>query len=104
MKSRLPDRRPPAGRWVSTNWSGESIDVAAGRIPQPASRETADATARPAGRGLRAERGPAAAGRLGVRVLDREAAARVVVDEIHFGTLEVPEADGIDEQAHTVHF
>ena len=45
-------------------------------------------------RRLDGERRPAPARRLGVRVLDGETAARQVVDEIHFGALEVADADG----------
>src|SRR4051794_34658779 len=37
-----------------------------------------------------------------VRVLDREAAARDRVDEVDFGAVQVPDADRVDEQLHTV--
>src|SRR5204863_9192453 len=79
MTSRLPDRRPPAGRSFSTN-------------------SVADGTAT----GLRRERRSAAAGGFRVGVLDGEAAAHVVIDEVDFGVLEIPQADGVDEQAHAV--
>ena len=49
-----------------------------------------------------AERRAAAAGRLRVRVLDGEAAARDVVDEVDFGALQVARADRIDEQLDAV--
>src|SRR5262252_2581220 len=44
----------------------------------------------------------ATAGGRRVRVLDGEAAARDRVDEVDFGTVEVADADRIDEQLHTV--
>src|SRR5262245_36710258 len=80
MKSRLLERRPPAGRCLSTN-------------------SVADGTATLLGR----ERRPAAASRLGVRILDGEAAAHVVVDEVNFGALQITQTDRIDEQADAVH-
>ena len=46
----------------------------------------------------------AAAGRLRVRVADREAAAGDVVDEIDFRALQVTRADRVDEQADAVRF
>ena len=49
-----------------------------------------------------AERRTAAAGRLRVRVLDREAAAGDVVDEVHFGAGQVAGADRIDQQLDAV--
>src|SRR5687767_11075812 len=82
MKSRLLERRPPAGRRCSTN-------------------SDADCMREPAASG--AEGRTAAAGRFGVRILDSEAAAHVVVHEVHFGPAEVAQADGIDEQSHAVH-
>src|SRR6187402_849582 len=81
MRSRLPERRPPAGRCLSTN-------------------SVADGTATSLGR----EGGSASAGRLGVRVLDREAPAHVVVHKVDLGALEIRQADGIDQEADTVHF
>src|SRR5262245_51851842 len=54
------------------------------------------------GRTLHAERRPAAAGRLGVGVLDREPAARDVVDEVDLGAAQVARADRIHEQLHAV--
>ena len=51
---------------------------------------------------LDAERGPAAARRLCVRILDREAAAGHVVHEIHLGAAQVPRADRVDQQFHAV--
>src|SRR5262245_5474350 len=53
---------------------------------------------------LHAEGRAAAAGRLRVRVLDREAAAGDVVDEIDLGAAQVPGADRIDEQLDAVRF
>jgi hypothetical protein len=53
---------------------------------------------------LRAERRPAPAGRLGIRVLDGEAATHVVVDEVDFRALQVSQADGIDKQFDALHF
>src|SRR5688572_12469435 len=44
----------------------------------------------------------AAAGGFRVRVTDREAAARQVVDEIYLGSLEVTRADRVDEQPDAV--
>src|ERR1043165_5259872 len=79
MASRLLERRPPAGRSRSTN-------------------SVADGTAT----GLSREGRSAAAGRLGVRFLDGETAAHVVVDEVHFGALEIPQADGVHEQTNAV--
>src|SRR5262245_40010722 len=92
MTSRLPERRLPDGRCRSTNSVGDSM--ADGRAKAGLRRALE----------LRAERGPAAAGGLGVRVLDRESAAHVVVDEIDLGVPEVAEADRIDEQPDTVDF
>src|SRR5687768_10891298 len=83
MKSRLLERRPPAGRRCSTN-------------------SDADCIREPGASG--AEGRTAAAGRLGVRILDGEPAAHVVVDEVHFGPAEVPQTDRIDQQPHAVHF
>src|SRR4029078_8059191 len=51
---------------------------------------------------LDAERLAAAAGRCGVRVLDRETAAGHRVDEIDLSALEVADADWIDEQPDAV--
>src|SRR4029079_17778110 len=51
---------------------------------------------------LHAERRAAAARRLRVRVLDREAAAGDVVHEIHFGATQVARADRIDQQLDAV--
>src|SRR5690606_25301115 len=48
------------------------------------------------------EGGTAAAGRLGVGVLDGEAAARHVVDKVDLGTLQVAHADGIDIEADAI--
>src|SRR6187401_1226064 len=80
MRSRLPERRPPAGRCFSTN-------------------SVADGTATSLGR----EGGSASAGGLGVRVLDGEAPAHVVVDKVDLGTLEIRQADGIDQEPDAVH-
>src|SRR5436190_1249253 len=55
-----------------------------------------------AGGSLDAERRAAAAGRLRVRVLDRESAAGDVVDEIDFGAAQVARADRIHEQLDAV--
>src|SRR5688500_4041940 len=82
MKSRLLERRPPAGRRCSTN-------------------SDADCIREPAASG--AEGRTAAAGGFGVGILDGETTAHVVVDEVHFGPAEVPQADGIHQQAHAVH-
>src|SRR5688572_19380192 len=81
MKSRLLERRPPAGRRCSTNSDADCI-----RGPGASGAE---------GR-------TAAAGRFGVRILDGEAATHVVVDEVHFSPAEVAQADGINQQAHAV--
>src|SRR5262245_56527492 len=51
---------------------------------------------------LDAERRTAAAGRLGVGILDGESAAGDVVDEIDLGAAQVARADGIDEQLDAV--
>ena len=48
------------------------------------------------------ERRAAAAGRRGVRVLDREAAAGDGVDEVDLGAVQIADADRIDEQLHAV--
>src|SRR5687767_12782815 len=53
-------------------------------------------------RGLDAERRSAPARRHRVRVLDGEAPAGNRVDEIHFGALEITDADRIDEQLDAV--
>src|SRR5688500_5146347 len=77
IRSRLLERRPPAGRKLSMYAACSiSLDV---------------------------EGAAAAAGGLRVRVLDREPAARDVVDEVHFGALQIPQADRIDEQLHALH-
>src|SRR3990172_7583936 len=81
IKSRLPERRPPAGRSFSTNSLADGIDTS---------------------RGLGRERGSAAAGRLRVRILDCEPAAHVVVDEVDLRALEVAQADRIHEQTDAV--
>src|SRR5687768_4031749 len=52
--------------------------------------------------GLDAERRPAPARGDRVRVLDGEAAAGDRVDEVHFGALEVADADRIDEQPDAI--
>src|SRR6267143_683477 len=49
-----------------------------------------------------AERLSAAACRRRVRVLDRESAARNRVDEVHFGAVQIADADRVDEQLHAV--
>src|SRR4051812_42444540 len=82
MTSRLSERRPPAGRCCSTNSVVDGIGTAAW----------------PSG----AEGRAAAAGRLRVRVLDREAAAHVVVDEVDFGALQVSQADRVHEELDAV--
>src|SRR6187401_3070725 len=46
----------------------------------------------------------AAAGRGGVRVLDGKSASGDGVDEIDLSALEIPDADGIDEQPDPVRF
>src|SRR4051812_2516985 len=74
--SRLLERFPPAG--FSRLMSGTVVNTSG------------------------AERGAASAGRRGVRVLDREAAAGHCIDEIDFGTFEVADAHRIDEQPDTV--
>ena len=51
---------------------------------------------------LRFERLAAPTRRLGVRVLDGEPATRQVIDEIDLGAREVTNADGVDEERHTV--
>ncbi len=48
------------------------------------------------------ERGAAAAGRLDVRVVDREARAHERVDEVDLGADEVRSAEGVDHDADTV--
>ena len=48
------------------------------------------------------ERRAAAAGRGRVGVLDREPAAGHRIDEVDLSTLEITDADGIDEQPHAV--
>src|SRR5215213_7788598 len=72
MESRLLERLLPAGRRLSRKVAVESI---AGVV-----------------RRLNGEGRAAAAGRLRVRVLDRESAARHVVDEVHFGAGQVTSA------------
>src|SRR5918999_441644 len=83
--SRLLERLPPSGLRRST-----------GRVIT--SVVSALALARDA-EGL-----AAAAGRSGVRVLDGKPAAGDRLDEIHFGALEIADADRIDEQPHAVRF
>src|SRR5687768_8595800 len=51
-----------------------------------------------------AERRAAAAGRRGIRILDCEAAAGDRFDEVDLGTLEVPDADGINIELDAVRF
>ena len=46
----------------------------------------------------------AAAGRHGVRIRDHKAAAGHRVDEIHFGILQVADADGVDKQCDAIRF
>src|SRR3954452_5593647 len=77
--SRLVDRLPPAGRRPEISVRGRA-------------------------RLLRRARRTAAAGGRRVRVLDGEAAAGHRVDEIDLGALEIPDADRVDEQLHTVRF
>src|SRR5436190_24090858 len=48
------------------------------------------------------ERGPAAAGRRRVRILDRKAAARDGVDEVDLCAIQIADADRIDEQLYAV--
>src|SRR5919106_3207494 len=54
--------------------------------------------------GLNAERRPAPARGDRVRVLDGKAAAGDRVDKVHFGALEIADADRVDEQFDTVRF
>src|SRR5262245_908948 len=58
----------------------------------------------PDSRSIDAERAAAATCRRGVRVLDRKAAAADRVDEVHFGAVQIPDTDGIDEQLDAVRF
>src|SRR5262245_86099 len=84
--SRLLERLPPSGfRRVR---SGRFVVI---RLPCHADSRRLDA-----------ERAAAAAGRRGVGILDREAAARHRVNEIDFGTLEVADADWVDEQLDAI--
>src|SRR3954454_16130489 len=59
---------------------------------------------RAGGFAFNAERLATAAGRAGIRVLDREAAAGHRVDEIDLGALQVADAHWIDEQPDAVRF
>src|SRR5207253_8622342 len=91
--SRLLERLPPSG--FSRLRSGRLLFIT---VPPAAARTD------PARRGpsrsanlLNAEGAAASARGCGIRVLDREAAARHRVDEIDLGALEVADADRIDE-------
>src|SRR6476661_7524476 len=81
IRSRLPERLVPAGR--SRSRSGMAVAVAMTLS-------------------LCRERRAATAGGRRVGVLNREPATRDGVDEIDLSTLEVADADRIDEKAHAV--
>src|SRR3954447_15891379 len=74
MRSRFVERLPPAGRRPESSKCGL----------------------------FDGERLPAATGRRGVRVLDREAAAGDRIDEVDFGAVEITDADRVDEELHAV--
>src|SRR6266850_5085261 len=82
--SRLLERFPPSG--FSRVRSGRALSISFGGTAER----------------LHAERAAAPARRGGVRVLDREAPAGHCIDEIDLGTLEVGDADRIDEEPDAV--
>src|SRR5262245_28134693 len=109
MRSRLLERLPPAGRRPEKSKAVlVPVEVCCRiRVERPAARgvslrASALSLERP---GLvDAEGRSAAAGRGGVRVLDREAAARDGVDKVDLGTVQIPDADRVDVELHAVRF
>src|SRR6266542_3188530 len=86
MRSRLEERFPPGGTAGIGEFVTNSPILANVRVL------------------FDAEGLAAAAGRRGVRVLDRESAAGDRIDEIDFGAVQVADADRVDEQLHAVRF
>jgi len=85
--------------WSASRQQAEASRDPEGHVPWR-SRLLLKSTGRRPGQTLvGAERLAATARRRGLRVLDREAAARHGIDEVDFGAPQIPDADRIDETA-----
>src|SRR5688572_22449895 len=97
--SRLLERLPPLG--FSRLKSGTAVDTRV--APGPEGRCGTGLMVVPAAAfTVHAERRTAAAGGGRLRILDREAAAGDGIHEVHFGALQVADADRVHEQADAV--